>query len=248
MSFLLALLTGCSTTIASVPPGTYDPTHTRWDTLLRQNVQSGDVNYTAIRANPTELNAYLGELSGVTTTEGWPRTEALAFWINAYNAWTVRLIVDHPNTTSIRKITLGSPWMLSFIPMHALDKDVLSLDDIEHRILRTQFADPRIHMAIVCASISCPVLRSEAYTADHLEAQLDDQARLFLSDPQRNTLNPDKKTLQLSSIFKWFEEDFTVKGGISGFVQAYGPPELARAAAEGWSITYLDYNWGLNGK
>lgn len=245
---ILPLLFACSTTVASVPPGTYDPTHDTWNQVLRKNVQNGQVNYTAIRANKAELDSYLGELAATTPGESWSKNEAFAFWLNAYNAWTVRLIVDHPEIKSIKDITLLSPWKITFIPMQALGQSALSLDDIEHKILRTQFPDPRIHMAVVCASTSCPALRAEAYVGDRLENQLYDQARVFLADPTKNTLDTANKELKLSSIFKWYEGDFASKGGVLGFVQAYGSREMAKAAAEGWKVSYLDYDWGLNGK
>jgi len=245
------LLLGCTTTVAAVPAGTYDSTHARWDHVLHQYVRAGAVDYTGLRgAGRAELDAYLGELSSVTTTSSWSREEALAFWIDAYNAWTVKLIVDHPGVTSIKKITtVTSPWKLSFIPMRATGgAETISLDDIEHGVIRPRFADPRIHVAVVCASISCPSLRAEAYVAGKVEAQLDDQARAFLADPTRNTVDAERKVLRISSIFDWYGKDFEATGGVSAFVQKYGTPALAQAAREGWKVEYMDYDWGLNGR
>lgn len=246
----LLLVLGCTTTVAAVPVGTYDATHTRWDRLLHTYVHDGSVDYTGLRgAGRTELDAYLGELSSVTSTASWGRNEALAFWIDAYNAWTVKLIVDHPGVSGIKKITpVGSPWKLSFIPMRATGVETISLDDIEHGVIRPRFADPRIHVAVVCASVSCPPLRAEAYVGPRVDAQLDEQARAFLADPTRNGVDGARKVLRLSSIFDWYGKDFEATGGVGAFVQKYGPPALAQAAREGWKVEYMDYDWGLNGR
>lgn len=249
--YLLALaLLGCTTTVAAVPAGTYDPAHARWDRLLHQYVHDGSVDYTGLRGpGRAELDAYLGELSSVSTTASWGRNEALAFWIDAYNAWTVKLIVDHPGIKSIKSITtVGSPWKLSFIPMRATGKETMSLDDIEHGVIRPRFGDPRIHVAVVCASVSCPPLRAEAFVASRVDAQLDEQARAFLADPERNTVDAERKVLRLSGIFDWYAGDFEASGGVPAFVQKYGPPALAEAAGAGWQVEYVDYDWGLNGK
>lgn len=250
--FLGTLLLGaaCATPIAAVPALPFDATHARWDRLLRARVHDGTVDYSALRAQDQgELDSYLGELSSVTSTAGWGRDETLAFWINAYNAWTVKLIVDHPGVSSIKKVTsIGSPWKLVFIPMQATGQQRISLDDIEHGVIRPTFGDPRIHFAVVCASISCPSLRAEAYVAARLDDQLDDQARRFLADPRRNSADPGKQVLLLSPIFDWYGEDFEATGGVRGFLERRGTPDMARGAREGWQIRYQDYDWGLNGR
>lgn len=244
------LLLGCATSAAAVPTLPYDPTHARWDRLLHAHVRQGVVDYTGLRGpGRPELDAYLGELSSVASTASWSRSEALAFWINAYNAWTVKLVVDHPGVTSIKKITtVGSPWKLSFIPMRATGADTISLDDIEHGVLRPRFADPRIHVAVVCASVSCPPLRNEAYVPARLDAQLDDQARTFLADARHNRVDTERRVLRLSSLFDWYAEDFSASGGVRGFLERHGPPAMVQAARDGWPIEHLDYDWGLNGR
>lgn len=246
----LLLLFGCSATVAAVPVQPYDATHARWDRILHEYVHDGAVDYSGLRGTGrTEFEAYLGELASVTSTASWSRAESLSFWINAYNAWTVKLIVDHPGVTSIKQITtVSSPWKLSFIPMHATGADVMSLDDIEHGVIRATLADPRIHVAVVCASVSCPPLRSEAYVASRLDGQLDDQARDFLSDTTRNAADTARKVIGISSIFDWYGKDFETSGGVRGFLERYGPPDLAQGAAGGWPIEYLPYDWGLNGR
>jgi hypothetical protein len=140
----------------------------------------------------------------------WTRAQQLAFWINAYNAYTVRLILDHYPVRSIRSIGFWplAAFRTSFIPMKALTGRQLSLNDIEHEVLRKRFREPRIHFAAVCASKGCPTLRSEAYRATELDRQLDESARAFLRDPSKNRFEERAATLYLSSIFKWFREDF----------------------------------------
>lgn len=244
------LLAAGQTTVAAVPPQPFDASHARWDHLVKQYVHAGQVDYTGLRgAGRAELDGYLGELSTVTSTATWGRSDALAFWIDAYNAWTVKLIVDHPGVSSIKKITtVGSPWKLAFIPMKATGTDVISLDDIEHGVIRPTFADPRIHMAVVCASTSCPALRSEAYDGYRLDTQLDDQARRFLADPTRNTVDAANKVLRISSIFDWYGNDFDATGGVGAFLEKFGTAEIAQGAREGWTVDYMTYDWGLNGR
>lgn len=253
----LLLLLGCSATVAAVPVQPYDATHARWDRLLHEYVHDGVVDYSGLRGTGrTELETYLGELTSVTSTASWSRAESLSFWINAYNAWTVKLIVDNPGVTSIKNVTpVGSPWKLAFIPMRATGAEAMSLDDIEHGVIRAKLADPRIHMAVVCASVSCPPLRNEAYVASRLDAQLDHQARDFLSDTSRNAADTTRKVLGISSIFDWYGKDFETAApggltapGVRAFLERYGPPDLAQGAAGGWPIEYLSYDWGLNGR
>lgn len=241
---------GCSDAVVSVPAGVYDPGHRRWDQLLTRYVEAGVVDYSGLReAGAGELDGYLGELVALPSTDTLPQDEALAFWINAYNAWTVKLIVDNPGVGGIREIRMfRSPWRLRFIPMSASGAAAMSLDEIEHEVIRTRFRDPRIHMALVCASVSCPPLRSEAYVGDRLDAQLDAQARQFLADPARNSADAQARVLRLSPIFGWYVDDFTESGGVGAFVQRYGPPELARGAAEGWQVAPTGYDWSLNGR
>ncbi len=176
----------------------------------------------------------------------WSRAEKIAFWINAYNAYTVRLILDHHPLRSIRKIGWlpGAAFRLPFIPMQGLRGDDMSLDDIEHRVLRAEFGEPRIHFALVCAARSCPPLRAEAYRAADLDQQLDDQGRRFLGDVAKNRLDRAAGTLYLSAIFKWFQPDFETSGPLSAFVAPY----LDRQASElaDVEIEFLDYDWSLN--
>jgi len=188
--------------------------HSAWDKLLNQYVQPQGVttvvDYAGFTTAQTRLRAYQDRLSGVKQDEfdQWNNKEQLAFLINAYNAWTVALVLTaYPDIKSIKDTgsLFFSPWYKAFIPL--LGK-IRSLDDIEHNLIRGsgRYNDPRIHFAVNCASIGCPALRTEAYSGDRLNAQLEEQTRLFLSDRSRNRLQGG--VLKVSSIFKWYREDF----------------------------------------
>jgi hypothetical protein len=211
------------------------------------------VDYAALkRERQPALDAYLRSLESVERSEleSWPRSDQLAFWIDAYNAYTVKLVLDHHPIRSIRSIGVlpGAAFRKTFIPLERVAGRKLSLDDIEHRILRERFRDPRIHFAIVCASRSCPVLRDEAYRGRDLDSQLDDAARSFLRDPARNRYGPASRTLFLSSIFKWFRGDFeAAAGSLPAFVARYADEPTAEALRRGGvKIEFLDYDWSLN--
>ena len=227
--------------------------HAQWTRLLRRYVSDGLVDYAALkRDGRPALDAYLRSLESVERSEleAWPRADQLAFWINAYNAYTVKLILDHHPLRSIRSIGLlpSSAFRKKFIPLERAAGRKLSLDDIEHRILREEFNEPRIHFAIVCASRSCPVLRDEAYRGRGLDAQLDDAAREFLRDPARNRYDAASRTLYLSSIFKWFRGDFeSAAGTLPAFVARYVDEPTAEALRhDGVRVEFLDYDWSLN--
>jgi hypothetical protein len=218
--------------------------------LLRRYVHDGLVDYQDLkRQGVAELNNYLATLSSVCAADerAANRDERLAFWINAYNAFTVKLIIDHYPVRSIRSIG-WLPFKKKFIPMPGLGKGDLSLDEIENDILRKQLGEPRIHFAIVCASKSCPKL--QAYRADGLGLQLDQAARDFIQDASKNRYDAAKRTFYASSIFKWFHEDFErAKGSLAAFIAQYAQPEVAAALKQGdVRIEFLDYDWSLNGK
>jgi len=203
---------------------------------------------------------FLASVSAVTTAEfdRWERQAQLAFLINAYNAFTVELILTaYPDVASIKDLgtLLRSPWKKRFIPLLG---ETRSLDDIEHGLIRGsgRYAEPRIHFAVNCASIGCPALRTEAFAGDRLEAQLEDAANAFLSDRTRNRL--DANTLRVSSIFKWYRSDFE-KGwhganSLAAFLALYraqlGLDEgtAGRLKAGKIGIEFLDYDWRLNAK
>ena len=258
-AFLACLVAGGAArpfAATTAPPcASFDQEHRAWTRLLEQYVQDGRVDYGALHrdARPA-LSAYREALSAVSGTcyAGWTREQRLAFWINTYNANALELVLEHYPVRSIRAIgwVPGSAFRTRFIPMKDLAGGELSLDDVEHEHLRKEFGEPRIHFAIVCASVSCPSLRSEAYRATDLDRQLDDQARRFLADPTKNRFDLPSQTFRLSSIFKWFREDFEkAAGSLPAFVARYVDPATAAALAEpGVRIEFLDYDWSLNGR
>jgi Protein of unknown function, DUF547 len=231
-----------------------DQTHAAWTSLLARRVRAGVVDYAGWkREDTTALEAYLATLSAACTAgySTWSRSERLAFWINAYNASTVKLILDHYPLSSIRSIGLlpGAAFRKRFIPLPALKGGTVSLDDIEHGTVRPEFKDPRVHFALVCASKGCPPLRSEAYRGADLEGQLDDQARTFLRDRTKNRFDAGQKRLQLSSLFTWFAADFVAAAGsVPAFVAPFvGDADAAVVRDPQSTIEYLDYDWSLNG-
>ncbi|MEL7022044.1 MAG: DUF547 domain-containing protein [Bacteroidota bacterium] len=220
--------------------------HKLWDELVRTHVSpSGDVDYKALLKDSTKMNQYLELLrSAHPNKKNWTRDERLAYWINAYNAFTVKLILDNYPLYSIKDIKEGLPfisdtWTIEFIQ---IEGKTYHLNHIEHGIIRPRFEEPRIHFAVNCASISCPKLRNEAYTAARLEEQLSAQARDFLANPSKNQLaNGD--TVKLSKIFDWFKGDFKKNHpSVLDFINEYAPQKISKTA----DVSYLDYNWQLN--
>lgn len=181
-----------------------------FDALLKQHVENGRVDYPALKANPAPLQTYLKQTGAVSETEfnDWDEPRQLAFLINLYNASTLQLIVDHYPISSIKKIKhrFKGPWDQPVVPMFG---KTITLNTLEHKIIRPQYKDPRVHMALVCAAKGCPILRREVYTAEQLDAQLDDQSRAYLETTAGLVINREKGTASISSIFKWYGGDFT---------------------------------------
>lgn len=226
--------------------GLAGPSHATWDALLHKHVNAGgNVDYKGFTADSAQLNAYLQLLqANPPDAATWTRQAQMAFWINAYNAFTVQLIIRNYPLGSIKDIGaknqipfVNTPWDLKFI---RIGEEVLDLNNIEHGKLRKPFNDPRIHFAIVCASRSCPRLADAAYTAEALDTQLDTRAREFLADPQRNVVTADAP--QLSKIFDWYGMDFPKKKQFIPYLNRYAPLKIVPKA----KITYLDYDWNLN--
>ena len=210
--------------------------HDRWETLLQRYVDDdGRVAYRSLRReSESVLDAYLQSLEVIAPSTLSP-PEQIAFWLDAYNARVVRGILDGYSAEGI----IGRKRFFAFYRFRLAGAQ-RTLDEIEHEILRKQFAEPRVHFALVCASTSCPKLRREAYRGDRLDAQLDDQVRMFLSDPHRNQIGPGD-IIRLSAIFKWFGDDFIkAKGSVLAFIHQYVP------GAGNPRIEYLDYDWTLN--
>lgn len=217
--------------------------HEGWTKLLSEYVdKNGLVDYKAFAEDET-FDTYLKLLSNSPPGKNWSKNEKLAYWINAYNAFTVKLIVNHYPVKSIKDISdgttmLNSSWDIKFFQIGGVDFD---LNTIEHEILREQFDEPRIHFAINCASISCPILRNEAYVSTIIETQLEEQTKVFLMDFKMNKI--EEKSSKLSSLFSWFKGDFTKKGTLINFIKKY----VSKIDSES-PIEYLPYDWGLNDK
>ncbi len=211
------------------------PNHTLWNTLSKKYINSkGDVNYKAFKKDETQLDTYLRDLARNSPKADWSKNEKLAYYINLYNAGTVKLILDNYPIKSIKDIS--KPWDKKWLQI--ADK-TYSLGQIEHEILR-KMNEPRIHFAINCASFSCPKLSNEAYTASNTQAKLKQATIDFINDKSRNIIST--KKIQLSEIFKWFKDDFTKNGTLIEYIQPYSKIKIDSKA----KINYLDYDWSLN--
>jgi hypothetical protein len=235
----------------------FDHSHKSWTNILSQNVSQSlnttVVNYNALKDTPRPLIDYLDSLEKVSKKDFqlFTSNQQLAFLINAYNAYTIKLIVENYPIKSIKDIggIFSSPWKKKFIHLYG---EVQNLDNIEHELIRKNFKEARIHFALVCASIGCPSLRNEAFVADKLNEQLEDSAIRFLSDPQRNRYDKATKTLELSSIFDWYGEDFIkYNGSLNAFIATKITSDKSDQMLiqnKNVKIKFLDYNWNLNKK
>jgi len=228
--------------------------HQLFDAFLKEHVKSGLVNYEAAGQDP-RLQAYLDKLASADLEAITDKNERLAFFINAYNAYTIQLVVSAYPVNSIRLIkglgktvksySKAEPWKIRFSKVAG---ETYTLDEIEHEILRAEFKDPRIHFAIVCGAISCPILRSEAYIGSKIDEQLQSQGKWFFG--WRNQFDIETKTARLSKILEWFQDDFGGdKKAILETAQMYVKPATAKALQESpnaWSVDYLAYDWSLN--
>ena len=220
--------------------------HSIYADLLEKYVHQGNVDYRGFKAEESKMDQYLKVLENVDS-KNLSRNEQFAFYINAYNAWTIKLILSgYPGIKSIKELgnILKTPWKKKIC---RIDGDVITLDDIEHNILRPRFKDPRVHFAINCAALSCPPLVSQPFLGSTLDQQLDDATQAFINNPKRNYL--DGETLFVSRIFKWFGKDFNED--IVGFFLTYAEDHLKnelKAKKNNIEIKYLHYDWSLNGK
>ncbi|MDQ3290371.1 MAG: DUF547 domain-containing protein [Bacteroidota bacterium] len=219
--------------------------HQSYSILLQKYVsRQGKVNYKEFLQDSTALNHYLKILSDNPPAKNWSRADQLAYWINAYNAFTIQLILRNYPLKSIKDIGskikipfVNTPWDAKFI---RIGESQIDLNEIEHGILRKNFKEPRIHFAIVCASVSCPPLLNEAYSPNQLEQQLNNQALIFINDPSRNQIQPDH--IKVSKIFSWFKGDFTKNKSLIDFLNQYSKVKINSNA----NISTLEYNWNLN--
>ena len=251
----------------------FDHAHKAFDTLLKKHVvllqagRASQVRYAGFKQDEAALKSYTGALSAVTDAEfkAFSKPQQMAFLINAYNAFTVQLILTkYPDLKSIKDLggTFSPPWKQKFFKLLGADAH---LDQIEHEMLRKKgvYDEPRVHYAVNCASIGCPMLREEAFTAAQLDPQLEQQTVRFLSDRSRNRYNPQREALEVSKIFDWFKEDW--QSGYKGIgkdqtpvtsrEQYFGkyaklladqPDEQAIVAGGKTDLRFLDYDWNLN--
>jgi hypothetical protein len=222
--------------------------------ILTAHVDDGLVDYKNLSSN-NKLNQYLEQLSAADPND-FTKHEKLAFWINAYNAFTLKIIIDNYPVESITDLHTGGKVIGFLLGKTVWDKEFITINDagyslnyIEHDILR-KMGEPRIHFAIVCASISCPQLLNEAFEANKIESQLDKQTKLFINDSMRNSFNLKNREAHISKIFDWFDEDFGDSDeNVLKFIADYLPAELKIDITnniDDWDVLYKDYNWGLN--
>ncbi len=234
----------------------FDHSHASFNIVLQENVALNEaqssVRYGEIKQNPGLLNSYIKEVEAVSANEfsSWTDNQQVAFLINAYNALTIKLVLTkYPDLKSIKDLGgfFSSPWKIVFFTLFGKPHH---LDHIEHEILRKNYTEPRIHFALVCASVSCPPLRTEAYTPEKLNEQLNKAMVSFLRDPDRNRYDKSQNRLYLSSIFKWFSEDFKkVKPSVEAFVAPWIVDDVESReliSRKRVDVKYLDYDWSLN--
>lgn len=217
------------------PTITTDAVHTSFNELLKDYVSlQGNVNYQGLKSKRSVLTSYIKALGENVPNESWSQEEKLAYWMNAYNAMTIDLILRNMPLTSIKDIK--KPWDQR---LWKLDKKWYNLNEIEHQILR-KMGDARIHFGINCASFSCPPILNEAFTAKDVDQQLDVLARQFVNDKQRNAITG--STVTISKIFSWFSKDFKTDGTLIDFLNKYSDTPINNNAR----VKYMEYNWALN--
>ena len=231
----------------------FDHSHKLFDEVLRASVEGEWLDYKKV--DRKKLREYIEGLGRVTpkALASWSRAERYAFWINVYNAHVIEIVLDHYPVESIKDIggtVFGRVWDKEFIRLNSLhpggDDERLSLNEVEHEILRPRFKDARVHAAVNCASYSCPPLLGEAFVADKLEKQLDAQMKAFVNDELRNKYDEKKNVIYLSEIFNWFEEDFEHDAGsVREYLLRFAPAER-HAFIKKAKIKHLDYDWSLN--
>jgi hypothetical protein len=262
MNIIKPLLLAAAMLLSHSAWAQFDPQYAAWDGLLKKHVKwladnkQSRVDYAGFKADRAELKKVLDGLSSVPKAEfdAWPKPQQMTFLINAYNAFTVELILTkYPDLKGIKDLGsfVTSPWKKKFFNLLGEER---YLDWIEHEQLRPNYADPRVHAAVNCASIGCPALRNEAFNVAKLDAQLDDGMLRFMGDRTRNRVKDGK--LEVSSIFKWFREDF--EKGHRGFAKVEDvfakyavqltddAADQGRLKAKTLSVNFLDYDWSLN--
>jgi hypothetical protein len=260
--FVVALLAGAGSARAQA----FDHSHAAWDALLKKHVRlignghASQVDYRGFAADRAPLGEYLKRLSAVTPAQygAWNKAQQYAFLANAYNAFTIeKILMRYPDLKSIRDFgrVIGNPWKDEFFTLLGAKHH---LDWIEHETMRAPgaFDDPRVHVAVNCASIGCPMLGRDAFVAEKLDAQLDDLLRRFMSDRSRNRYNTQTQTVEISQIFDWYGKDF--EKGHKGFASvqdvvakyagelADAEADRARLRSKAVPIKFIEYDWRLN--
>lgn len=225
-----------NTTIATSNKKTLEAfDHTGYNNLIAIYVSDeGNVNYNGFKRNWGTLRNYIKDLGENMPKDNWTKEDKLSYWMNAYNAMTIDLILRNSPLESIKDIK--NPWKQRF---WKLGKKYYNLNEIEHKILR-KMGDPRIHFGINCASFSCPPLLNEAFTADKVDKQLDNLAKRFVNDKKRNTITAN--SIEISKIFNWFAKDFETNGSVIDFLNKYSDVSISTNAKK----KYKDYDWSLN--
>ena len=232
LSLFIAITAGVNAQSSKITKGT-----DLWDAILKAHVTPGGVvDYQGIAENK-DFKKAIELLASEAPTDKWEKNAAKAHWINLYNAFTVKLIVDNMPIASIKDI--DEPWKKPFITIGGAN---YSLDQIEHEILRKNFTDARIHFALNCASFSCPVLHNAAFRADGLDEKLTKLTVEFLNDINRNQISG--PLANVSQIFEWYASDFEAEGGVRAFIAKYRGREIPESV----KLKYIPYDWKLNGK
>ncbi len=238
ISFLMTLLfsgaaEGVRTTCIELPPL---PDHSVWSAELKKYVSDdGKVNYKAWANDQDALDVYLSQLAGTQPLSNWSTNVQLAYWINVYNAYTIKLVLQHYPVQSIKDIHQGNPWDLDWIK---LDGKTYSLSQIENEYIHQRFRDPRIHFALNCAARSCPPLLNEAYDPAKLDAQLTSRTKSFITDQHHNQITT--LPIHLSQLFVWYKDDF--KPDVISFLNTYLTTPISNDAG----IEYVEHDWSLN--
>jgi len=230
--------------------------HKLFTEVLSDNVSDGLVNYQGL-LHDTRFNEYISQLETTNPSNFKSREDSLAFWINVYNASTIKIILENYPIESINELHSGGRILAHIFKSTVWDKDFIiinntkmTLNEIEHGIIRKKFKEPRIHFALVCASISCPQLRNEAYEGIKLDKQLENQTKIFFNDKTKNRFDLENRTTFLSKILDWYNSDFGDNDeDILWFAAKYIPEKLSKDIRENtgeWNINYLPYNWDLN--
>jgi len=209
--------------------------HDKWDQLVRKYVSaSGKVNYKGIKTEKANLDAYLKNLDDNPIRDNWSKAKKMAYWINAYNAFTIKMIVDNYPVSSIIKLHGGKPWDVKSIH---LGGKTYNLNNIENDILRPKYKDARIHFAVNCAAQSCPPILNQAWTESNLSQMLEKQTKTFINNAKFNTIKSSE--VEISKIFEWYAVDF---GNIVDYLNKYSNTQINKNA----KVKYKEYDWTLN--